>query len=170
MNLILAADDKWCIGKDGQLLCHLPSDLQYFKEKTSGTMVLMGRKTLESLPGRKGLPNRVNVVLTSDRQYKAENAIVIHTLDEMISMAEESTIPVFVIGGGKLYKELYKKCRLCYITKIAGDFHGDTFFANLDEDDDFKLIEEGPTLEENEQKFKYCVYENIRLKEDGNDR
>ena len=170
MDLILAADEKWAIGNNGQLLCHLPSDLKYFKEKTLNSMVLMGRKTFESLPGGKGLPNRVNVVLTSDQNFKGEDAIVVHSVEEMLELAKTSTIPVFLIGGGMLYRKLYQSCELCYITKLRGDFEADTFFVNLDEDENFQLIEEGPLMEENHVKFNFCVYENKGLKEKINDK
>ena len=83
MNIIVACDKNWGIGKDGHLLCHLSGDLKYFKEMTLGKTVVMGRVTLESLPGGKGLPGRRNIVITCNPDYQAENAEVVHDFDEL---------------------------------------------------------------------------------------
>ena len=83
MKLILAADQNWAIGKDGGLLCHLPGDLKFFKEKTSGKTVVMGRPTLESLPGGKPLPKRENIVLTTNQEFQREGVTVVHSEAEL---------------------------------------------------------------------------------------
>ena len=83
MNIIVACDKNWGIGKDGHLLCHLSGDLQYFKEMTMGKTVVMGRVTLESLPGGKGLPGRRNIVMTTRQDYTAEDAEVVHDFGEL---------------------------------------------------------------------------------------
>ena len=83
MELIAAADKTWAIGRDGKLLCHLPGELKYFKEKTTGKTVVMGRKTLESLPGSKPLPNRRNIVLTKDLSFEKEGCEIVHSVDKL---------------------------------------------------------------------------------------
>ena len=159
MNLILAADEKWGIGKDGGLLCHLPGDLKYFKEQTLGKVCVMGRKTLESLPGGKGLPKRTNIVLTRNKDFVAENATVVHSeeeLFELISKYDEDQ--VMLIGGGQLYNHLLPKCRVCYITKIYGDFGAEVFFHNLDEDNEFVGKALGPVNEEKGIRYQFYEY------------
>ena len=84
MKLIAAIDNNWNIGNDGKLLVHIPQDMRFFKEKTMGKIIIMGRKTLESFPGKKPLKGRVNIVLTSNRNYSIENAIIVNSLDELI--------------------------------------------------------------------------------------
>jgi len=111
MNLIIAVDKNWGIGKDGGLLCPLPGDLEYFKKTTLDKTVIMGRVTLESLPRSKGLPKRRNIVLTRDTSYEAVNAEVVHSyeeIDEIVSGLPEEE--VFVIGGAQIYKDMIPKC------------------------------------------------------------
>ena len=137
MELIAAADKNWAIGRDGKLLCHLPGDLKYFKEKTTGKTVVMGRKTLESLPGSKPLPNRRNIVLTKDPSFEKEGCEIVHSVDELFDILGEE--PVMVMGGASVYEQLLPYCDSCYITKIDACFDADTYIANLDEKDDFQL-------------------------------
>ena len=89
MNLIVAVDRKWGIGRDNKLLAHLPGDMKFFKNTTMGGVVVMGRKTLESMPGGKGLPGRVNIVLTRNTEYQAKDAQVVHTRDELMKLLEQ---------------------------------------------------------------------------------
>ena len=104
MNMIVAADAKWGIGRDNGLLASLPSDMKYFREHTEGKAVVMGRKTLESLPGRKGLPKRVNYVLTSNPDFKAERCVAVHSEDEhWDSLSMFDTDDIWLIGGASLY-------------------------------------------------------------------
>ena len=110
MNLIVAVDNKWGIGKNGGLLTHLPTDLKYFKEHTQGKVVVMGRKTLESLPGKKGLPNRVNYVLTTNPDYEAEGCIIVNSEDELFGALEQyDPDDVLLIGGAALYNAYYDR-------------------------------------------------------------
>ena len=107
MNMIVAADKNWGIGKDGQLLTHLSGDLKYFKERTLGKAVVMGRKTLESLPGGRPLPGRTNIVLTANPDYEKEGCVIVHSMEELREKcAEFPADGVMIIGGAILYNEL----------------------------------------------------------------
>ena len=130
---IVAVDLDWGIGYNGDLLEHIPADLQYFKEKTSGHPVVMGRRTWDSLP-KKPLPNRLNLVVDYVSADLGENVIV-GTYDEiktkLLELSYEGT--VFVIGGGMMYKELLPLCDKVYVTKIYKKHEDiDTYFPNLD--------------------------------------
>ena len=109
MTLIAAASENNVIGKDNKLIWHLSDDLKHFKELTKGHFVIMGRKTFESMP--KALPNRTNVVITRKLDYKAENAIVVNSLDQALKHAENDSQP-FIIGGGEIYKLAIEDCLL----------------------------------------------------------
>ena len=160
MRLIVAVDEKWGIGKDGGLLCHLPGDLKYFKEKTMEKTLVMGRVTLESLPGGKGLPGRRNIVLTRDDNYFAENAETVSSEDELWSaLTGVNPEDVMVIGGGKIYEMLLPFCDKCYVTKISGDFNADTFFPDLDEDPNFHGLPVSDEMEENGVKYRFYEYD-----------
>ena len=157
MELIAAADKNWAIGRDGKLLCHLPGDLKYFKEKTTGKTVVMGRKTLESLPGSKPLPNRRNIVLTKDLSFEKEGCEIVHSVDELFDILGEE--PVMVLGGASVYEQLLPYCDSCYITKIDACFDADTYIANLDEKDDFQLEWHSQPMEENGFTYRFTRYD-----------
>lgn len=160
MNLIVAADNKWGIGKDGRLLAHLPTDMKYFREHTEGKAVVMGRKTLESLPGGKGLPKRVNYVLTKNPDFKAERCIAIHTEDELWdAISRYDPENVWLIGGASLYNWFYSMCDRLYVTKMDADLGADTFITDFDEDPDFEIISESEPVSENGITYRFVVYE-----------
>ena len=162
MNAIVVADKNWCIGKDGGLLVHLSKDLKYFKEKTIGKTLIVGRKTLESFPGGKPLMGRKTIVLTKNTSYKAEGAYICHSKDEVLDAVRTlSPADVFVAGGGAIYRQFLDDVDKVFVTKICNEYSGDTFFPNLDEDEGFVLESEGETIEENGVKFKFCIYNRI---------
>lgn len=161
MNLIVAVDKMWGIGRDGGLLAHLPGDLKYFKEMTNGKAVVMGRRTLESLPGAKGLPGRINYVLTSNPMYSAENCRTVNSQDELReALSMHASDEVFIIGGAALYNAFYKSCDRLYVTKIDAELGADTFIVNIDEDPDFELESESEPMSENGLSYRFCVYAN----------
>lgn len=159
MKLILAADENWAIGKSGDLLCHLSGDLKYFKERTLGKTVVMGRKTLESLPGAKPLPKRRNVVLTGNQDYKVDGADVVHSEDELNELIKTmNSDDVMIIGGGKVYRDFLSKCDTCYITRIYRTFDADTYFVNLDECTDFEVVWKSDLQTENGIDYQFFEY------------
>ena len=103
MNLIVAADKNWGIGKDNKLLVSIPSDMKFFRQETMGKVVVMGRKTLESFPNGLPLKNRTNVVLTSDKNYQVKDAVIVHSIDEVLEeLKKYDDDEIYVIGGGKV--------------------------------------------------------------------
>ena len=160
MNLIVAVDNRWGIGRDGGLLASLPGDMAYFKKTTSGKTVVMGRKTLESLPGGRGLPNRQNYVLTRSEGYEAERCAVVHDEEELWkALAGLEPDEVFLIGGATLYNKLYKNCDKLFVTKMDADLNADTYIENFDEDDDFEVVSESEPMMENGVTYRFLVYE-----------
>ena len=162
MKMILAADSEWGIGKDGALLCHIPEDLQYFKEHTLGKTIVMGRVTLESLPGGKGLPGRRNIVLTRDESFFAENAETVSSENELWSaLTGTPTEDVYIVGGAKVYEEFLPFCDTVYVTKIYEKFGADRFFKNLDEDDDFETEAKSDVKEFEGIKYQFFEYRRV---------
>lgn len=159
MDLIVAVDEKWGIGKDGDLLQRISADMKYFRTKTTGNVLVMGRKTLESFPNKKPLPNRVNIVLTTNKNYEAEGVVFCHDmadLPEVLKPYEDKQI--FVAGGGTIYEQLLPQCEKAYVTKIYNTYPADTVFPNLDEHPDWELAEKGEVQEENGVQFSFDVY------------
>lgn len=160
MNLIVAVDNKWGIGRDNGLLAHLPGDMAYFKAITTGKTVVMGRKTLESMPGKRGLPNRTNYVLTTNPDYEAERCIVVHSDEELMkALAGLEPDEVFLIGGATMYNKYYKMCDKLYITKMDADLNADTGIVNIDEDPDYEVVSESEPMTENGVTYRFLVYE-----------
>ena len=164
MDLIAAADKNWAIGKEGGLLCHLPGDLKYFKEMTTGKTVVMGRKTLESLPGGRPLQNRQNVVLTGDLSYQKEGCIIVHSVKELLETVNAQGSEdggVMVMGGASVYRQLLPYCQNCYITRLEADFEADVYMPDLDRDRDFVLAWESRPQEENGVTYRFTRYERM---------
>ncbi len=159
MNMIVAADKNWGIGKAGQLLTHLSGDLKYFKERTMGKAVVMGRKTLESLPGGRPLPGRTNIVLTANPDYKKEDCVIVHNKEELCEKcAEFPADGVMIIGGATLYNELMEQCDSLFITKIYEEFEADAFIKNADELPDYKVVWQSEMQEEHGIKYQFFEY------------
>ncbi len=134
MNLIAAVDKNWAIGKNNQLLVRIPADQKFFRETTTGKVVVMGRKTLESFPNGLPLKNRTNIVLTKDKNYKVKDAIVLHSMDElMVELEKYDSDDIYIIGGEKIYAQLVDQCDVAHITKIDYEYDADAYFPNLDE-------------------------------------
>lgn len=133
--IIVAMDANKGIGKNNDLMWHLPNDMKFFKEKTTDNIVVMGRKNYESIPEKyRPLPNRENVILTRNKAFKAEGCIVLHSFDELLQHYEnEEDRTMFIIGGGEIYKEALKKDIVdeMYITKVNKSYNADTFFPEI---------------------------------------
>lgn len=162
MNLIVAVDDSWGIGTDNKLLVSLKEDMAFFRRMTKGKVVVMGRKTLESLPGKKGLPDRTNIVMTRSPDFKADRCTVVSTDDDLFhEIARYEPDDVFIIGGESIYRQFYSLCDKLYITKIYADFGADSFMVNVDMDKNFHIIEESRMYTENGINYKFFTYERI---------
>ena len=136
ISAIVAVDNNWGIGFNGDLLEHIPADLKYFKELTSGHCVMMGRKTWESLP-KKPLPNRTNIVITNNPN-KYNDAEFMDLFNATLYLIYNKNDDIFIIGGGKIYEELLPMCDRVYVTKIFKDHDQvDTYFPNLDKSDEW---------------------------------
>lgn len=157
LKAIVAVDRQWGIGKDGNLLVHLPGDLAFFKETTMGHPILVGRKTLEGFPGGNPLPGRENLILTGNPDFEKEGCTILHDMEEVLSWAE-NTGDLFVCGGESVYRQFLPFTETIYVTKIDAAFGADRFFPNLDEDPSFEVAEEGPAQEENGVAYRFVTY------------
>lgn len=142
MNLIVAADKNWAIGMNNKIMWSIPADMKFFREKTTGHVVVMGRKTLESFPGGQPLKKRTNIVLTQNKNYKVKDAIVVHSKEELLEeLKKYEDKEIYVIGGGSIYRMLLPYCDTAYVTKIDHAYQADTWFPNLDEMEEWKMTE-----------------------------
>jgi dihydrofolate reductase len=160
MNLIVAVDENWGIGINGNLLARIPADLAQFKEKTLGKIVVMGRKTLESFPNVKPLSNRTNIVITNNKDYAVEGVTFVYSFEEALEeISKYPTDDVFIIGGGTIYEQFEPLCNRAYISKIKHAFEVDTYFPNLDEKKEWKVVNIEEEKESNGYVFGVYKYE-----------
>lgn len=160
MNLIVAVDKNWAIGNKGKLLVSIPSDMKFFREETSGEgkVVILGRKTLETFPGGRPLKNRVNIILTKNTDFKADGAIVVHSVEEALEVAKAyDDEKVYVIGGDTIYKQFLPYCNLAHVTRIYHAYEADAHFPNLDEMPEWQI-----TGESDEQTYFDLEYQFVR--------
>ena len=133
ISLIVAAATNNGIGKDNQLLWHLPKDLQFFKKITWAMPVVMGRKTFESLSG-KPLQGRLNIVITRQKDWKPEGIVVVHSLKDALFVAKSADYKeVFIAGGGEIYRECLPIAHKVYLTRVQAEPEADTFFPDIDQ-------------------------------------
>lgn len=164
MQAILHCDNKWGIGKNGTLMFSIPKDMKFFRSTTLNKVVVMGARTLDSFPGGKPLKKRTNIVLstTIDEKRAVEDGFVlVRTLKELFDEIKKyDSDDVFVIGGEKLYRTLLPYTQRVLVTKVDADGDADTFFPDLDSDDDWFLSSESDVEEDNGYRIRFCTYEN----------
>ena len=158
MNTIAAVDRNWAIGNKGGLLVSIPADKKWFRQETTGKVIVMGRNTLESFPGGQPLPNRINIVLTRQENYVKNGVIVCHSMEELQEVLKEyDDDRIYVIGGGTVYRQLLPQCSVAHITKIDHSYQADTYFPNLDEDPEWRI-----TADSDEQTYFDLVYRFVK--------
>ena len=163
MKAILAADKNWGIGYNNHLLVSIPSDMKFFRQTTTGKVVVMGRKTLESFPNGMPLKNRTNIVLSGNQNYQVKDAVVVHSEDELMEELEKyDTDDIFVIGGESVYRMMLPHCDTVYVTKIDRAFQADTFFPDLDEMDEWVMTEESEEQTCFDLEYYFTVYERVQ--------
>ncbi|GFI01669.1 MAG: dihydrofolate reductase [Lachnospiraceae bacterium] len=140
MNLIAAVDENWAIGNSGDLLIRIPADHKYFRQETTGKVIVLGRKTLETFPQGLPLKNRTNIILSANQEYKVKDAVVVHSLEELFSeLKKYDTEDVYIVGGESIYRQLLPYCDVAHITKIDHVYEADAYFPNLDEMPEWKI-------------------------------
>ena len=163
MNIIVAEDSNWGIGKNNQLLVSIPADMKMFRQETTGKVVIMGRKTLESFPNGLPLKNRTNIVLTGNKNYKANGAIIVHTIEELLEEIKKyPSDEVYCIGGDSVYKQLLPYCDTAHVTKIDFAYEADSHFPNLDEMPEWKITAESEEQTYFDLEYTFVKYERVK--------
>ncbi len=163
MNLIVAVDENWAIGKDNGLLVSIPADMKFFRETTTGKVVVMGRKTLESFPNGLPLKKRTNIVLTGNPDYQVKDAIMVHSVPGLLRELEKyHSEDVYVIGGSSVYQELLPLCDTAHVTKIRHSYEADTWFPNLDEMEEWEITGESEEQTYFDLEYTFVRYERKR--------
>ncbi len=181
MNIIVAVDKNWAIGKNNKMMWSIPADMRFFREKTTGHVVVMGRKTLESFPNGLPLKQRTNIVLSTDRNYQVKGALVLHTMEELLEHLKKYTqresfdscpdgkgglrpirhdkTEIFIIGGESIYRQFLPFCDTAYVTKIDHAYDADTYFPNLDQMPEWTMTEVSEEHTSFDLEFVFTKYE-----------
>ncbi|MCR4923238.1 MAG: dihydrofolate reductase [Lachnospiraceae bacterium] len=139
MIAIVAVDNNWAIGYKGKLLASIPNDHKRFREITSGNVVILGRKTLETFPGGLPLKNRVNIIMSRDKNFKVKDALVVNSVEELKERVKDYSQEIFVIGGDSVYRQLLPFCDRALVTHIDYEYTADSYFPDLSKEAGWRL-------------------------------
>lgn len=170
MNLIAAVDSNWAIGNKGQLLARIPDDLGMFRKKTLEKVVVYGRKTLETFPKAQPLDRRTNIVLSGNKDCKADNAVVVHSIHELLEeLKAYPSEDIYIIGGESVYRQMLSYCDTAYITKIDRSYTADAHFPNLDADPEWEVAEDGDNRIYSGLTYRFICYrrKNSTVRKEG---
>lgn len=168
MKAIVATYLNGGIGCDGKMQHNIPEDMNFFRKKTKGKVVVMGRKTFESFPGKSPLKNRINVVLTKNKSYKDDRVVICNSIDETLEeLKKHEENDIFIIGGEAIYRQFLPFCSEIYVTKIRYNYPADKFFPNLDDDINWKITKTSKDKEDKGIQFNFVTYKNINYKKNS---
>lgn len=160
MNLIVNVDSNWAIGYRGKLLVSIPEDMKFFRSETTGKVVVLGRKTLDTFPGGQPLKNRTNIILTRNPNYQVKGAIICHSAEEVLEeLKKYNSEDVYIIGGDSIYKEFLPYCDVAHVTRTDHVYDADAWFPNLEEDPAWVLTGESEEKTYFDMEFRFCRYE-----------
>lgn len=163
MNIIVNVDNNWAIGNKSKLLVSIPGDMKHFREETTGKVVVLGRKTLETFPQGQPLKNRTNIILSRNPNYQVKGAAVVHSLDELMEeLKQYRDEEIYVVGGASVYKMLLPYCNVAHVTKTDHEYEADTYFPDLDRDGQWEV-----TADSEEQTYFDIPYRFMRYERKG---
>lgn len=160
MNLIVAVDSNWAIGNQNKLLISIPNDHKHFREETTGKVVVLGRKTLQTFPQGLPLKNRTNIILSRNQDYSVKDAVVVHSLEGLLEeLKQYDSDDVYVIGGESIYRQLLPYCDTAHVTKIDHAYQADTYFPNLDQNPEWEITADSDELTYFDIPYRFVQYQ-----------
>lgn len=164
MNLIAAVDENWAIGNKNELLIRIPADQKMFRQETTGKVIVLGRKTLETFPQGLPLKNRTNIILSSDPEYKVKDAVVVHSVEELLKELEQyNTEDVYIAGGESIYRQMLPYCDVAHVTKIDYAYTADAYFPDLDKMPEWKITADSEEQTYFDITYHFVKYERCRV-------
>ncbi len=158
MNLIVAVDENWAIGNKNELLVRIPNDHKMFQQETTGKVVVLGRKTIETFPGGRPLKNRTNIILSSQKNYQVEGAVTVHSIEELLEECKKyPDEEIYIIGGESVYRQMLPYCDTAHVTKIDRVYDADAYCPNLDKDEAWEI-----TADSEEQVYFDVTYHFVK--------
>ena len=163
MNIVAAVDNNWAIGNKGELLVSIPNDQKSFRLLTTGKVVVLGRKTLDTFPQKQPLPNRTNIILSRDKNFKVKGAVVVNSVDELMEYLKPyKSEDINIIGGESIYEQLLPYCDTAHITAIDYEYEADTYLKNLDEDPEWVKTADSDEITYFDLSYSFVKYERVK--------
>ncbi len=163
MNMIVAVDENWAIGNKGELLVRIPNDQKMFRNETIGKVVVLGRKTMDTFPQKQPLPKRTNIILTKNPEYKVKEAIVVHSIAELLEeLKNYNSEDIYIIGGDSVYQQMLPYCDVAHVTYIEQSYAADSYFPNLDKDPEWVMTAESDEQTYFDITYYFRKYERIK--------
>ena len=163
MNMIVAVDENWAIGNKGELLVRIPNDQKMFRNETINKVVVLGRKTMDTFPQKQPLPKRTNIILTRNPEYTVKDAIVVHSVEELLEeLKNYNSEDVYIIGGDSVYQQMLPYCDVAHVTYIEQTYAADSYFPNLDKDPEWALVAESDEQTYFDITYYFRKYERIK--------
>lgn len=158
MNLIVAVDRNWAIGNKNSLLVSIPADHKFFRQETTGKVVVLGRKTLETFPQGLPLKNRTNIIMSANPEYQVKDALIVHSKEELLEeLKKYKSEDIYIIGGESVYRMMLPYCDVAHVTRIDHAYEADAYFPNLDELEEWEI-----TADSDEQTYFDLAYEFVK--------
>ena len=163
MNLIVAVDEYWAIGNKGELLVRIPNDQKMFRNETVGKVVVLGRKTLDTFPQKQPLAKRTNIILTRNENYKVKDAVVVHSVEELLEeLKKYNSDDIYIIGGDSVYQQLLPYCDVAHVTYIEETYAADSYFPNLEKDPEWEMTAESEEQTYFDITYYFRKYERVK--------
>lgn len=163
MNLIVAVDENWAIGNKGELLVRIPNDQKMFRNETVGKVVVLGRKTMDTFPQKQPLAKRTNIILTKNRDYKVKDAMVVHSIEELLEeLKNYNSEDIYIIGGDSIYRQMLPYCDVAHVTYIEETYAADSYFPNLEKDPDWEMTAESEEQTYFDITYYFRKYERVK--------
>ena len=160
MNMIVTVDNNWAIGSKGGLLVRIPNDHKNFRQETTGKVVVLGRKTLETFPQGMPMQNRTSIILSANPGYKVKDAIVVHSKEELFKeLSKYQDDEIYIIGGESVYRMMLPYCDTVHVTKIDHTYEADAYFPNLDEMDEWEITDDSEEQTYFDIAYQFVKYE-----------
>ena len=161
-HMIVAADNRWAIGNKNRLLVSIPNDMKHFREETTGKVIVLGRKTLETFPQGLPLQNRENIILSENPAFKVRGATVVNSLEQLLdTLKKYPPEDVYIVGGESIYRQLLPYCDTVHVTKIDHTYEADAYFPDLDADKEWILAEDSDELTYFDISYNFLKYRRI---------
>ncbi len=160
MNGIVAVDNNWAIGCKNSLLVSIPADHKNFRRETTGKVVVLGRKTLETFPQGMPLANRTNIILSTNPDYRVKGAIIVHSKEELLKeLAKYPQEDIYIIGGESVYRMMLPYCDVMHVTKIDHEYEADAYFPDLDKDEEWEITADSEEQTYFDIPYRFLNYE-----------